>query len=335
MKCSRCGKILPDYAGFCKYCGAEQTVTAEKQSGPKSKSIKWPMYTALLIVLLAVGTMVFVHLNGTSIPNIEPDAAITGGDSEIPPFILAGYAGYNAEGKAIYGYIYKYSDDGLQVERTEMERAAEELIVIETEHYDLLKPYDMEEYKSHKVYDTDGKLISETEYSNDRKTSITKSYSDQGTRETTEEYDDDGRRKLYRQTLNGELVGETRWNRSNTGELLSEVTTGRQLIFTTKSESYSKQDNQGKEVARYSVIEYPAGDGGAEEIRTLYFERDIYGNVQKSVNYRNGVLSQVVIYTYRTVDELDREVSIPDTRAVVENMTDDYSLFAEELKQAE
>ena len=330
MKCCKCGKELPEHARFCKYCGAEQAVI-KKPVKPVKKKSRWPVIAASILVLIVIGISGYIHFSGKEVPELVQDIAETSTNDEIPPAILMSYAGYDSEGNLYYSFVYKYSEDGFSVERTGLDRDYETKGLVEKmpEYYELLKPYETSKYKSRKTYDKTGNLRSEEEYSDDRLTNIVKSYTEKGTGETITKYDANGNRILYRYSLNGELVGETKWIRDEKGNLLNEEITGEQLIYTT-GRVYSRKDDQGNDIARCTIGKSPQGE---KEIRITYFERDPYGNIQKSVSYKDGILSQVVIYTYRTIENVNDEVIIPERRDIEENMTDDFSMFEEEIRQ--
>ena len=69
MKCTKCGKELPDNALFCKYCGADLSVHA-KSNKSAGKKKKWFVVFGVLVVLIAGGLGIYLHSNAQKTPEI-------------------------------------------------------------------------------------------------------------------------------------------------------------------------------------------------------------------------------------------------------------------------
>ena len=334
MRCSNCGKELPDQARFCKYCGTEQVhVAISEPVKQKKKRIIWPMILILLILLMVGGIGGYAHFNGKSVFEIVQGSAGRITDPKKTSDVLVGKAAYSSDGSLIASDIYKYSEDGTKAERSTWRSPQYR----STTYFDLSAPYDISKIRNYTIYSETGEVIQEGTYEDGGKKATTKLNRDGMQTETTNIYDDNGRIIQSTTFQDGVLTEEIRNTWNEDGKMLSRLKNG-EPDTSIKQDLYRRRDDQGNTTA-YCNISYIPSEGSSDENRTkhiitIYKDYDPGGNCIKKVTYSNGSLLEVEILIYKRVDDLDEELTIPDQRVIEENLTDDYSLFAEEIRQS-
>ena len=311
MRCCKCGKELPDYAKFCKYCGAEQAAIAEPAK-PEKKKRKWPMVFILGFFLIGGGVGGYSHFRGRSVSELIRDISGITLRKEIPSEILVSTAFYNSEGKLTASKAYTYSRGGLRAEclHTGFDPLTSEQTYKRTTQYELTKPYILSELKSSKSFDESGNMMEEEIHEDNGKKSINRIYTEGITTETIHYYDENGYLIKLEKRQNGVLLNEDM-----------------NIVLDIKSAFFKRYDGSGNLSETCSVVKKP---DGKLTVTNICNEFDTNGNRIKSRTYVDKILRGIGINTYRTAEQLTEETEIPET-IEVKGKVRSYSLFQDDI----
>ncbi|MBQ9154718.1 MAG: zinc-ribbon domain-containing protein [Solobacterium sp.] len=341
MKCPNCGRLLPEEARFCKYCGTPiQTHRSGKSE--KGKMSILPVLLAAVLVMcgLAGGGMYLMRRNDSRlfdnspkpVPENVPDSILVG-KTMIHVDVITNQISYTSAEK------YQYSDNGLTATGstvTEHTDNGEDAKIISTAEYTLVKPYDISSasYSKRTVEHSDGSTgTSETCYEFDENGQIISSRSGENL-ETGYEYDENGRvtYKYYKDKTIEEKQYIT-WNPDGTIAYIKCYRNGEE---STEVTIYYIYDDQGRETASCTVVGSP---DYLMWIDTNYKEYDSDGNILKERKYQKTVsptimsqtdeaaLRTVDYYFYTDYEGLDHEPDVYNFNVQEEIPVDDYSMF--------